>query len=73
MVHNTNSGRLYGTEPKCIRLKELHRLFYYLTYGYNGDVTADQATMKERFKLENPDIEDDVVQDLPELYQVKMN
>lgn len=70
MVHNTNSGRLYGSEPKCVRVKEIHRLFYYLVYGYNGDVTTDQATMRELLKSENPDLDDEVVDYLPDLFQV---
>lgn len=70
MVHNTNSGRLYGCEPKCVRVKEIHRLFFYLVYGYNGEENGNQAAMKDQLRLDNPDLDEELFDELPELYQV---
>ena len=74
MLHNTNSGRLYGAEPKCVRVKELHRFFYYVVYGYNNiNVDSNQSILKEELKNENPDLEEELFHEMPDLYQVKQD
>lgn len=73
VIHSTNSGRVYGTEPKCIRVKEIHRLFYYLVYGYDGELINDQLLVKEALKKENPFLDDESLENLPDIYQVMCN
>ena len=71
VIHN--SGRLYGTEPKCIRLKEIHRLFYYLVYGYDGELISDSVQAKEALKFHNPSLDslgDEAFENIPDIYQV---
>ena len=53
MVHNSNSGRIYGAEPKCVRVRESHGLLFYLIYGYSGINGLDQAEVKEQLKRDN--------------------
>ncbi|XP_045025411.1 general transcription factor 3C polypeptide 1 isoform X2 [Daphnia magna] len=75
VVHATNSGRVYGTEPKCIRVKEIHTLLYYLVYGYDGELFSDQAQAREALRNENPILEgvdDEAFENLPDIYKTKL-
>ena len=74
-VHHSSGGRLYGCEPKCIRLKELHRLFYYLVYGYDGELISDPAQIEDALRQNNPCLdwnEEDLFANLPDIYQVNI-
>lgn len=70
LIHNTAGGRVYGVEPKCIRVKEMHRLFFYLVYGYSGIVDGDQTAFKEEILLNHPDVDEDMLENIPKIYQV---
>jgi len=75
-VHGTNSGRVYGTEPKCIRAKEIHTLLFYLVYGYDGELICDQAQAREMLRSQNPvldGLDDEMFDDLPDIYKVMFN
>lgn len=64
---------MYGTEPKCIRVKEIHTLLYYLVYGYDGELFSDQAQAREALRNENPILEgvdDEAFENLPDIYKV---
>lgn len=69
-MHSTNSGRVYGSEPKCIRVKEIHRLFYYLVYGYDGELINEPEVARIALQDQNPDLDDDSCEGLPDIYQV---
>lgn len=71
-VHGTNSGKVYGTEPKCIRAREIHKLLYYLVYGYDGELISDQAQAREMLRTQNPvldGLDDEMFDDLPDIYK----
>lgn len=70
LVHNSSSGRFYGVEPKCVRVKEMHKLFYYLVYNYTGRVNEDQAALKEELLLEESEIDESMLENIPDLFQV---
>lgn len=71
LVHNSSSGRFYGVEPKCIRVKEMHRLFFYLVYSYSGIINGDQAALREEVLLNHPEIDESMLENIPNLYQVR--
>lgn len=66
-------GRAHGHEPKCIRVKELHHMLFYLIYGYTGQGDADQNEMKHLLKRRYPTLDDSMLSDIPAIYQVKIN
>ena len=65
------NGRKHGHEPKCIRIKELHHLLFYLVYEYTGQGETDQNKMKRFLKCRYPSLNDEMLQDLPAIYQVQ--
>lgn len=70
MVHNSNSGRIYGSEPKCVRVREMHGLLFYLVYGYTGVDGRDQAQAKEMLKKDNSNLTDQILANVPPIFQV---
>jgi hypothetical protein len=42
--------RLYGLQPKFVRMRELHSLMFYLTNSYAGDVNLDKAEALKSIK-----------------------
>ena len=72
MVHNSNSGRIYGAEHKCVRVREIHGLLFYLIYGYSGINGLDQAEAKEQMKKDNASLTDETLENIPPIYQAKL-
>ena len=72
MVHNSYSGRIYGAEPKCVRVREIHCLLFYLIYGYDGVENGDQQQMKDLLKKEHPNLDDEDLASMPQIYQPKL-
>ena len=72
IVYNAGIGRAHGHEPKCIRVKELHHLLFYLIYGYTGQEDADQNEMKHLLKMRYPTLDDSLLKDIPPIYQVML-
>lgn len=70
MVHCSNSGRIYGAEPKCVRVREVHRLLFYLIYGYTGEINGDQVKMKQTILKDNPNVTEDQLEGVPHIYHV---
>ena len=73
MIRSFSSGRFYGAEPKCIRVKEMHRLFFYLVYSYTGKVNGDQASLKEELLCNHPEVDESMLEQIPDLYQVSIS
>jgi len=71
MVHYSSSGRIYGAEPKCVRVREIHRLLFYLIHGYTGVVDGDQTEMKEAILKDNPNVTKEQLEGIPHIYQVR--
>ncbi|EFX77102.1 hypothetical protein DAPPUDRAFT_321692 [Daphnia pulex] len=74
-VHGTNSGKVYGTEPKCVRARQIHTLLYYLVYGYDGELISDQTQAREMLRTQNPvlnGLDDEMFDDLPDIYKTEL-
>ena len=70
MVHCSSSGRIYGAEPKCIRVREMHQLLFYLIHGYTGVTDGHQDEMKEIILKNNSNVTQDQLEGVPHIYQV---
>ena len=70
LQYHAGLGRSHGNEPKCIRIKELHHLLFYLVYGYSGLDDADQNEMKVLLKSRHHHLDDDMLKDIPQIYLV---
>nr|CAH0105604.1 unnamed protein product [Daphnia galeata] len=74
-VHGINSGKVYGTEPKCIRVKEIYTLLYFVVYGYDGELISDQLQARELLRTQNPVLDGldcEMFDDLPDIYKTKL-
>ena len=72
-VRGINSGKVYGTEPKCIRVKEIYTLLYFVVYGYDGELISDQVQARELLRTRNPVLDGldcEMFDDLPDIYKV---
>lgn len=45
-------GRVYGYQPKFMRMQILHKVIFYLVYGYEGNENLDQNLTKEELRKE---------------------
>jgi len=61
-------GKKYGYQPKCVRMKILHQLLFYIVHDYSGDPELDQekalAVLSKSAAVTN-----DVEQEMSRIYK----
>lgn len=50
LIYNQRIGRIYGYQPKFMRMQLLHKVIFYLVYGYEGNEKLDQHLAKEELR-----------------------
>lgn len=67
LIYNQRMGRVYGYQPKFMRMQILHKVIFYLVYGYQGNGNLDQHLAKEELKKEI-DFDKDTEEEMSHVY-----
>lgn len=60
-------GRTYGFCPKFLRMQVLHKVMFYLIYGYEGIEELDQVEALEEIK-KHYNVTEDVRNEMSQIY-----
>lgn len=69
LIYNQRIGRVYGYQPKFMRMQVLHKVIFYLVYGYEGDEKLDQHLAKEELR-KDIDFDKDTEDQMSQIYIV---